>query len=70
LHFWYTRLKRAVITPKPPESGYFAEGETMDDLKKNIKRGIECYYENASEVTVEEHNGAFESLRNHGVVVL
>lgn len=26
--------------------GIFAEGETMDDLKKNIRSGIECYYEN------------------------
>ena len=26
--------------------GIFAEGENMDDLKKNIRSGIECYYEN------------------------
>jgi hypothetical protein len=25
--------------------GIFAEGETMDDLKKSIRSGIECYYE-------------------------
>lgn len=30
--------------------GIFAEGDTMDDLKKSIKSGIECYYENAAEV--------------------
>jgi len=26
--------------------GIFAEGDTLDDLKENIKSGIECYYEN------------------------
>jgi predicted RNase H-like HicB family nuclease len=26
--------------------GIFAEGDSMDELKKNIKSGIECYYEN------------------------
>jgi hypothetical protein len=28
--------------------GIFAEGDNMDELKKNMKSGIECYYENAS----------------------
>ena len=27
-------------------TGIFAEGETMDELKENIKNGIECYHEN------------------------
>ena len=29
--------------------GIFAEGDTMDDLKKSIKSGIGCYYENSAE---------------------
>jgi hypothetical protein len=29
--------------------GIFAEGDAMDDLKKSIKSGIDCYYENTSE---------------------
>jgi len=24
--------------------GIFAEGETIDDLERNIKSGIDCYY--------------------------
>jgi hypothetical protein len=29
--------------------GIFAEGDTMDELKKSIKSGIECYYENTAD---------------------
>lgn len=29
--------------------GIFAEGETMEDLKQDIKNGIECYYDNSNE---------------------
>jgi len=28
--------------------GIFAEGDTMDELKKSIRSGIECYYENTA----------------------
>lgn len=28
--------------------GIFAEGDTMDELKKSIRIGIECYYENTT----------------------
>jgi predicted RNase H-like HicB family nuclease len=28
-------------------AGIFAEGETVEELKKSIKSGIECYYENS-----------------------
>lgn len=27
----------------------FAEGDTIDELKENIRRGIDCYYENAAD---------------------
>ena len=27
----------------------FAEGDTVDELKANIRGGIECYYENSEE---------------------
>ncbi len=27
------------------EEGIFAEGETMEELKENIKGGIDCYFE-------------------------
>jgi hypothetical protein len=35
--------------------GIFAEGETMDDLKKSIKSGIECYNENTAEAPSFAH---------------
>ena len=28
--------------------GIFAEGETVDELKENIKGGIDCYYNKAA----------------------
>jgi predicted RNase H-like HicB family nuclease len=31
---------------KAMEVGIFAEGETMEELKKNIKGGIDCFYGN------------------------
>lgn len=36
--------------------GIFAEGETIDELKENIKGGIDCYFEN------EEDKPAFIHL--------
>lgn len=30
--------------------GIFAEGETIDELKINIKSGIGCYFENLEEI--------------------
>ncbi len=35
--------------------GIFAEGDTMDDLKKNIKSGIECYYEDTNNAPLFAH---------------
>jgi hypothetical protein len=35
--------------------GIFAEGDTMDELKKSIKSGIECYYENTSDAPLFAH---------------
>ena len=35
--------------------GIFAEGDTMDDLKKSIRSGIECYYENNSDAPSFTH---------------
>lgn len=35
--------------------GIFAEGDTVDDLKKNIKSGIECYYENSTDAPLFAH---------------
>ena len=29
--------------------GIFAEGDSMDELKKSIKSGIECYFENTND---------------------
>jgi len=29
--------------------GIFAEGDSMDDLKKSVRSGIECYYEKAED---------------------
>ena len=37
-------------------AGIFAEGETIDELKENIKGGIDCYFENEEdkpEVTLQ-----------------
>ena len=33
----------------------FAEGDTFDELKTNIKSGIECYYENENIVLAFAH---------------
>jgi len=30
--------------------GIFAEGETMEELKKSISSGIECYYDDSVDV--------------------
>jgi len=30
--------------------GIFAEGETVEELKKNIKGGIDCYYNKGSDM--------------------
>ncbi len=35
--------------------GIFAEGDTMDDLKKSIRSGIECYYENSKDAPSFAH---------------
>jgi predicted RNase H-like HicB family nuclease len=35
--------------------GIFAEGETMDELKKSIRSGIECYYEGSAEMPSFAH---------------
>ncbi|SHN07954.1 2-oxoisovalerate dehydrogenase [Mucilaginibacter sp. OK098] len=35
--------------------GIFAEGDSMDDLKKSIKSGIECYYENTNDAPTFAH---------------
>jgi predicted RNase H-like HicB family nuclease len=35
--------------------GIFAEGETMEELKKNIKSGIECYFEDTSQMPSFAH---------------
>jgi predicted RNase H-like HicB family nuclease len=32
--------------------GIFAEGVTVDELKKSIKSGIECYFENTGDVGI------------------
>ena len=29
--------------------GIFAEGETIEELKKNIKGGIDCFYEDSND---------------------
>jgi len=31
-------------------AGIFAEGDTMEQLKENIRGGIECYFDNTPEV--------------------
>lgn len=33
----------------------FAEGDTIDELKENIRGGIECYYENSAETPKLAH---------------
>jgi hypothetical protein len=35
--------------------GIFAEGETMDELKKSIRSGIECYYEGNADAPAFAH---------------
>jgi predicted RNase H-like HicB family nuclease len=35
--------------------GIFAEGETMDELKKSIKSGIECFYDNTTDAPSFAH---------------
>lgn len=35
--------------------GIFAEGDSMDELKKSIKSGIECYYENTNDAPSFAH---------------
>jgi hypothetical protein len=35
--------------------GIFAEGETMDDLKKSVRSGVECYYENSPDAPAFAH---------------
>jgi predicted RNase H-like HicB family nuclease len=35
--------------------GIFAEGDTIKELKESIKSGIECYFENPSEMPVFAH---------------
>ena len=33
----------------------FAEGDTVDELKENIKGGVECYYENSTDAPKLAH---------------
>lgn len=33
----------------------FAEGDSIDELKENIKSGITCYYESSDETPVFAH---------------
>ncbi|HUZ60841.1 MAG TPA: hypothetical protein VMU83_18865 [Hanamia sp.] len=33
--------------------GFFAEGETIDELKENIKSGIDCYFEKKEDTSPE-----------------
>lgn len=35
--------------------GIFAEADSMDELKKSIKSGIECYYDNPAEIPAFAH---------------
>ncbi|MES2427233.1 MAG: hypothetical protein V4560_09685 [Bacteroidota bacterium] len=49
------RPKRVVIMLKLPVLEYFAKGDTVDDLKKSIKSGIECYFENTTEAPSFAH---------------
>jgi predicted RNase H-like HicB family nuclease len=35
--------------------GIFAEGETFQELKENIRSGIECYYENSTDMPAFAH---------------
>jgi predicted RNase H-like HicB family nuclease len=35
--------------------GIFAEGETMDELRKSIRSGIECYYEGNADTPAFAH---------------
>ncbi len=35
--------------------GIFAEGDTVEELKENIKGGIECYFNNNTETPTFAH---------------
>ncbi len=35
--------------------GIFAEGDTVEELKENIKGGIECYFNNSAETPTFAH---------------
>jgi predicted RNase H-like HicB family nuclease len=35
--------------------GIFAEGDTIAELKENIKSGIECYFENTADIPAFAH---------------
>ncbi|HEY2583161.1 MAG TPA: 2-oxoisovalerate dehydrogenase [Mucilaginibacter sp.] len=35
--------------------GIFAEGETIEELKKSVKSGIACYYENSNDAPSFAH---------------
>lgn len=35
--------------------GIFAEGDTIEELKENIKGGIDCYFENSSDAPAFAH---------------
>ena len=35
--------------------GIFAEGETIEELKESIRSGIECYFEEASQMPSFAH---------------
>jgi predicted RNase H-like HicB family nuclease len=36
-------------------TGIFAEGDTVDELKRNIKSGIECFFENTNDAPTFAH---------------
>ena len=35
--------------------GIFAEGETLEELKKSIRSGIDCYFQDASQMPSFAH---------------
>ena len=35
--------------------GIFAEGDTVEELKENIKGGIDCYFENSEDAPAFAH---------------
>lgn len=43
--------------------GIFAEGDTMDDLNKSIRSGIECFYENTNAPSFAYVHQAWTSKR-------